>query len=175
MAFVGKLLRALFAGAGLRCISTSSGNKRVSQTIFSRLAGATLFSTSSTGPAPEQLPIRHDNIMVVPKHDFRIMFQLLFWSVANGGLRDGGLSKSEDIRGKRPFSSVFWFFPVLFGPLQKRAKKAEKGEKGRFRLISETGGQTPLKPPSVTPSFAAAQLLPNSTCLGSTVCILGAL
>ena len=29
------------------------------------------------------------------------------WSAANGGLRDGGLSKSEDIRGKRHDSSVF--------------------------------------------------------------------
>ena len=27
------------------------------------------------------------------------------WSAANGGLRDGGLRKSEDIGGKRPFSS----------------------------------------------------------------------
>ena len=37
------------------------------------------------------------------------------WSAANWGLRDGGLSKSEDIRGQRPFSSVFWIFQVPFG------------------------------------------------------------
>ena len=36
----------------------------------------------------------------------------------------------------------------------------EKGEKGRFWLISGTGGQTPLRPPFVTPPFAAAQLRP---------------
>ena len=77
------------------------------------------------------------------------------WSAANGGLRDGGLSKSEDIRGKRPFSSVFWIFQVLFGPSGKGRKKAEKGrktsEKGRLQPISRKGGQTPLKPPFVTP------------------------
>ena len=79
------------------------------------------------------------------------------WSAANGGLRDGGLSKSEDIWGKRPFSSVFWIFQVLFAPSGKGRKRQEKGEKGRFRPISGEGGQTPLKPPFVTPPFAAAQ------------------
>ena len=79
------------------------------------------------------------------------------WSAANGGLRDGGLSKSEDIRGKRPFSSVFWISQVLFVPSGKGRKRQKKGEKGRFRPISGKGGQTPLKPPFVTPPFAAAQ------------------
>ena len=36
-----------------------------------------------------------------------------------GVLRDGGLSISEEICGKRPFSSVFWIFQVLFGPSGK--------------------------------------------------------
>ena len=58
-----------------------------------------------------------------------------------------GWSKSEDIWGKRP-SSVFWISQVLFGPCEKRQKK---GEKGWFRPICGKGGQTPLKPASVTP------------------------
>ena len=45
------------------------------------------------------------------------------WSAANGGLRDGGLSKSEDIQGKRPFSSVFWISQVLFAPSRKGRKR----------------------------------------------------
>ena len=69
----------------------------------------------------------------------------LFGVAANGGLRDGGLSKSEDIRGKRPFSCVFWIFQVLFRPSGKGRKRPKKG------------GQTPLKPPFVTPPFAAVQ------------------
>ena len=79
------------------------------------------------------------------------------WGAANGGLRDGGLGKSEDIWGKRPFSSVFWISQVLFVPSGKGRKRQKKGEKGRFRTISRKGGQTPLKPPFVTPPFAAAQ------------------
>ena len=70
---------------------------------------------------------------------------------ANGGLRDGGLSKSEDILGKRPFSFVFWISQVLFVPSGKGRKRQKKGEKGRFWPISRKGGQTPLKPPFVTP------------------------
>ena len=47
---------------------------------------------------------------------------------------------------------------MLFTPSGKGRKRQKKGEKGRFRLISRKGGQTPLKPPFVTPPFAAAQL-----------------
>ena len=68
--------------------------------------------------------------------------------------------ESEDIWGKRPFSSVFWIFQVLFVPSGKGRKRQKKGEKGRFRPISRKGGQTPLKPPFVTPPFAAAQIPP---------------
>ena len=49
---------------------------------------------------------------------------------------------------------------MLFGPSGKGQKK---GEKGRFRPISRKAGQTPLKPPFVTPPFAATRL--NSTLL----------
>ena len=45
---------------------------------------------------------------------------------------------------------------MLFVPSGKGRKRQEKGEKGRFRPISGNGGQTPLKPPFVTPPFAAA-------------------
>ena len=51
----------------------------------------------------------------------------LFWSVANGGLRDGGLSKSEDIGGKKAFFLRFLDFPGALRTLP------EKGEKGRKR------------------------------------------
>ena len=52
-----------------------------------------------------------------------------------------------------PFSG----FPRLLAPSGKGRKRQKKGEKGRFRPISRKGGQTPLKPPFVTPLFAAAQ------------------
>ena len=42
---------------------------------------------------------------------------------------------------------------MLFGPSGKWRKRQKKGEKGRFRPISGTEGQTPL---SVTPPFAPA-------------------
>ena len=47
---------------------------------------------------------------------------------------------------------------MLLAPSGKGRKRQKKGEKGRFRPISRKGGQTPLKPPFVTPPFAAAQL-----------------
>ena len=50
---------------------------------------------------------------------------------------------------------------MLLAPSGKGRKRQKKGEKGRFRLISRKGGQTPLKPPFVTPPFAAAQLKSN--------------
>ena len=65
----------------------------------------------------------------------------------------------KEIRGylrKKAFFLRFLDFPGALQALRKRAKKAEKG---RFRPISRKGGQTPLKPPFVTPPFAAAQIL----------------
>ena len=90
---------------------------------------------------------------------FRIVLQNFSWSSSYGGLRDGGLSESEEIWGKRPFSSVFWISHVLFAPSGKGRKRQKKGEKGRFRPISRKGGQTPLKPPFLTPPFVATNLL----------------
>ena len=46
---------------------------------------------------------------------------------------------------------------MLKRPSGKGRKRQKKGEKGRFRPISRTGGQTPLKPPFVTLPFAALQ------------------
>ena len=74
--------------------------------------------------------------------------QRFIWGAANGGLRDGGLSKSEEICGKRPFSPVFWIFQVLSG-------LSGKGEK----VFPEREGRHPLKPPFVTPPFAALQFM----------------
>ena len=84
-------------------------------------------------------------------------------SAANGGLRDGGLSKSEDICGKRPFSSVFWISQVLFTPSGKGRKRQKKGEKGRFWPISGKGGQTPLNPHLLHPHLRQ----PNRDARGS--------
>ena len=72
-----------------------------------------------------------------------------------------------------PFSSVFWISQVLFGPSGKGRKRQKKGELGRFRPISRTGGQTPLKPPCVTPPFAALQF--NSEVTGTDSVILSSL
>ena len=68
-----------------------------------------------------------------PRTHFPVIFDL---SAANGGLRDGGLRKSEDIWGKRPFSSVFWIFQVLF-------RHPEKVEKGRKRAKTADFGRFP--------------------------------
>ena len=46
---------------------------------------------------------------------------------------------------------------MLFGTSVNGRKREKKGEKGNFRPISRTGGQTPLKPPFVTPPFATLQ------------------
>ena len=46
---------------------------------------------------------------------------------------------------------------MLSGPSGKGRERQKMDEKGRFRPISRTGGQTPLKPPFVTPPFAALQ------------------
>ena len=67
-------------------------------------------------------------------------------SAANGGLRDGGLRKSEDIWGKRPFSSVFWIFQVLFRPSGKGRKRQKKGEKADFGRFPGRAARHPLNP-----------------------------
>ena len=75
-----------------------------------------------------------------PEGVLRMDIISLCGSAADGGLRDGGLSKSEDIWGKRPFSSVFWISLVLFAPSEKGQKRQKKGGKGQFRPISRKGG-----------------------------------
>ena len=76
---------------------------------------------------------------------------------SNGGLRDGGLRKSEALScRKKAFFLRFLDFPGALRTLRKRAKPGRKrATGGRFRPISGKGGQTPLKPPFVTPPFAA--------------------
>ena len=58
------------------------------------------------------------------------------WSAANGGLRDGGLSNSEDVSGKRPFPPFSGFSRCSSGP-------PEKGEKGRKREKKADFGRFP--------------------------------
>ena len=75
------------------------------------------------------------------------------------GCRKWGFKRwgCKEIRGylrKKAFFLRFLDFP---GALQALRKRGKKDEKGRFRPISGKGGQTPLKPPFVTPPFAAAQ------------------
>ena len=69
----------------------------------------------------------------------------------------------KDIRGylrKKGLLPPFSGFPKCSSHPQEKGKKGrkgkgqkrqKKGEEGRFRPISRTGGQTPLKPPFVTP------------------------
>ena len=60
---------------------------------------------------------------------------------------------------KKAFFLRFLDFPGALRALRKRAQKGRKrAKKGRFRPISRKSGRTPLKPPFVTPPFAAAQL-----------------
>ena len=122
---------------------------------------------ASFSPSKEQdgmvniLTACHNSFATLYKHHIPCILwigQNLDLGCRKWGFKRWGLRKSEDIWGKRPFSSVFWIFQVLIGPSGKGRKRQKKGEKGRFRLISRKGGQTPLKPPFVTPPFAAAQL-----------------
>ena len=55
------------------------------------------------------------------------------------------------------FPPLSGFSRCCSGLPEKGDKRQKKGEKGRLRPISRTGGQTPLKPPFVTPAFAAFQ------------------
>ena len=56
---------------------------------------------------------------------------------------------------------------MLLAPSGKGRKRQKKGDFGRFRPISRKGGQTPLKPPFVTPPFAASQNLKTGGYNGS--------
>ena len=58
---------------------------------------------------------------------------------------------------------------MLLAPSGKGRKRQKKGDFGRFRPISRKGGQTPLKPPFVTPPFAAAQQVAFFCCFKQRV------
>ena len=72
------------------------------------------------------------------------------------GFKRWGFKQIRVYLRKKAFFLRFLDFPGALRTLRKRAKK---GDFGRFRQISRKGGQTPLKPPFVTPPFAAAQFL----------------
>ena len=61
----------------------------------------------------------------------------------------GNLRASEE----KGLCLAFSGFPTSFSGPAEESEKAEKG------LISSKGGKTPLKPPFVTPTCAAAQML----------------
>ena len=50
---------------------------------------------------------------------------------------------------------------MLFPPSGKGRKRQKRGEKGRFRPISTTGGQTPLNPICYTPICLTPRSFPN--------------
>ena len=72
----------------------------------------------------------------------------LFWNLCQGGRKWGfkrwGFKQIGGYLRKRPFSSVFWIYQVLFAPSGKGPKRQKKGEKGRFRPISRKG--SPVTP-----------------------------
>ena len=64
----------------------------------------------------------------------------------------------KQIRGYLRKKAFFLRYPRIFpGAIRTLRKRAKKAGKGRFWPISRTGGQTHLKPPFVTPPFAALQ------------------
>ena len=86
-----------------------------------------------------------------------------FWNYHFLECRKWGFKRwgSKQIWGylrKKAFFLRFLDFPGALRTLWKGRKRQKKGEKGRFWPISRKGGQTPLKPPFVTPPFAAAQV-----------------
>ena len=116
----------------------------------------------------------------------RRFLQRRMWENPKGGFQTGGLKPQifgenrgeilsvgvphywgfkrwgfKQIRGYLRKKAFFLRYPrifqVLFAQSGQGRKGQKKGEKGRFRPISGKGGQTPLKPPFVTPPFAAAQ------------------
>ena len=66
------------------------------------------------------------------------------------GFKRWGLKQIRGYLRKKGLLPLFSGFSSAVWALLKWAKKAEKGEKGRFRPISRQGGQTPLKSPFVT-------------------------
>ena len=76
------------------------------------------------------------------------------------GLKRWGLREIRGFLRKKGLFPPFSGFPRCSShPPENCEKRQKKGERGRFRPISRNGGQTPLKPPFVTPPFAAAQFM----------------
>ena len=94
------------------------------------------------------MPITHVNCLGIFIYFLITHFRIIWVSIS-------GLIVSE---AKGLFLALFFrIFQVLFGPFRKVRKRQKKGGKGRTRPVSRKGGQAPLKPPFVTPPFAAAQ------------------
>ena len=74
----------------------------------------------------------------------------------SGGPKNFRGTSGEVPEEKGLFPQISSDFPGALGSGKGR-KRQKKGDSGRFRPISRKGGQTPLKPPFVTPPFAAAQ------------------
>ena len=90
---------------------------------------------------------------------FTCFFLYVFFRSQKWGFKRGARKQIWGYLRKKAF---FLRYP---GFLRCSLHPPEKGEKGRFRPISRKGGQTPLKPPFVTPPFAAApQMLRRSPC-----------
>ena len=81
----------------------------------------------------------------------------IVWSVANGGLRDGGLSKSEDIRGKKPFPPVFRIFRCSSHPLEKAEKGRKRVRKADFGRFPGRVARHPLSPNLLQPHLRLAE------------------
>ena len=69
---------------------------------------------------------------------------------------------------KKAFFLCFLDFPGALRTLWKKAKEAEKGKKGRFRLISRKGGQTRLSPHLLHPHLRQPTKIAKSWQRGST-------
>ena len=89
-----------------------------------------------------------------PKAHTKAHFRDQNWSAANGGFRNGGLSKSEDICGKRPSSSVFWISQCSSHPPEKCEKGRERAKKAPGRFFGRFPGRAarhPLRPQLLHP------------------------
>ena len=95
---------------------------------------------------------------LVGNYFFELIWQKLTLQCRKWGFKRWGFKQIRGYLRKKAFSLRFLDFPGALRPSGKGRKRQKKGRKGRLRPISRTGGQTPLKPPFVTPPFAALQL-----------------
>ena len=90
----------------------------------------------------------------VPKKFAGPFLECRKWGFKRWGFKENPRTSEE----KGLFPPFFWISQVLLAPSGKGRKMQKKGDFGRFRPISRKSGRTPLKPPFVTPPFAASQL-----------------